>query len=463
MKINKLIVEYKIPIQKITIFFIIVIYKIMENLKEGNYFINENYQKIQKNINLYFNNKLKNKIRIALYTISISKAGIQRSTSLILNNFYKINIFKIYLFTKIKKEDNEFIIPKKVKRKVVKNTNINILIKEIRKNKIDILIYQFPYYNQIIKLSKLKNVTILFYIHQSFLYWIYNDYLSFKFLYKSYQNIKYLISLIPFENDYLFRKWGIRSILMDNFITYEYKFVIPSDLSSKTIIMLGRADDKLKRFELGIKAMNYIIKDIPDSEMIIISEKIGIESLDLLIKNLKLENRINFVGYTEMPEIYFKNVSLHIFPSISECFPMVLCETKIYGIPNILLGINYVSMINGGTIIIYDDSPKTIANEAINILKNKNYRRKLGKEAKKSMKKYNNKSLLKKWIELILSIYNGDIYYKKLIKKEIKMSDNKAINIIKKQIKLLKIRNKKFFNISFHNLLNFNFMENLNL
>ena len=42
-------------------------------------------------------------------------------------------------------------------------------------------------------------------------------------------------------------------------------------------------------------------------------------------------------------------------------------------------------MINGGTIIIYDDSPKTIANEAINILKNKNYRRKLGKEAKKSI------------------------------------------------------------------------------
>ena len=250
---------------------------------------------------------------------------------------------------------------------------------------------------------------------------------------------------------------------MDNFITYEYNLVIQSDLSTKNIIMLGRADDKLKRFELGIEAMNYIIKDIPDSKMIIISEKSGIETLYLLIKNLNLEKRISFIGYTEMPEIHYKNVSLHIFPSISECFPMVLCETKIYGIPNILVGIDYVSMVNGGTIIIYDDSPKSIAKEAILILKNRDYRKKLGKEAKESMKKYNNQLLLKKWIELILSIYNGDIYYKNLIKKDIKISDTKAIDIIKKQLKLLKIRNKKFFNISFSNLLNFTFMEKINL
>ena len=48
-----------------------------------------------------------------------------------------------------------------------------------------------------------------------------------------------MISLIPVENDYLFKKWGINSILMDNPTTFDYDSVIPSDLSSKIIIMIG--------------------------------------------------------------------------------------------------------------------------------------------------------------------------------------------------------------------------------
>ena len=281
-------------------------------------------------------------------------------------------------------------------------------------------------------MNKLKNIKIIFYIHQCFLYWFYKDYTLFKYLYKTYQNLKYIISLVPFENDYLFRKWGIKSILMDNFITYQYNFVIPSDLSSKTILMLGRANDLLKRFDLGIKAMKYIIKEIPKCYMKIISEIKDLDNLNILIKDLNLKKNINFVGYSTLPEIYYKNSSLHIFPSISECFPMVLCETKIYGIPNILLGIDYVTIAKGGTIIIYNDSPMSIAKEAITILKNKEYRKQLGKEAKKSMKKFRNNNLLNKWTKLILSIYNGDSYYKNMLEEEKKITKNEAINIIKK-------------------------------
>ena len=71
-----------------------------------------------------------------------------------------------------------------------------------------------------------------------------------------------------------------------------------------------------------------------------------------------IEGQSYFVGYTSIPEIYFKNSSLNIFPSIAEAFPMVLSETKMYGIPNILVGIDYVSNIKGGSIIIYDDVNK---------------------------------------------------------------------------------------------------------
>ena len=87
---------------------------------------------------------------------------------------------------------------------------------------------------------------IIFYQHLSVFDWIYGDYIIFKTIYTDYINSKYVINIIPFENDYLFKKWGINSILMDNFMTYEFEKIIPSNLVSKQILMIGRGDAKKK-------------------------------------------------------------------------------------------------------------------------------------------------------------------------------------------------------------------------
>lgn len=259
--------------------------------------------------------------------------------------------------------------------------------------------------------------------------------------------------MVPFENDFLFKKWGINSILLNNFITYDYDNIKPSDLSSKTILMIGRASDKRKRFILGIRAMKYISNEIPESEMKIISKKTNIHKLIKLVKKLKLENHVKFLGYTSNPEIYFKNASLNIIPSSTESFSLVLCETKVYGIPNIITGINYVSPAKGGVINIDDDDPKSIAKAAIKILKNENYRKQLGKEARQSMKTFKNSLTAKKWIELIKAVYKGYKYYEKLRKKNKRISEIEALNIIKSQLKLLKKRMVKFKNITIDNLI----------
>lgn len=90
-----------------------------------------------------------------------------------------------------------------------------------------------------------------------------------------------------------------------------------------------------------------------------------------LVDNLNLNNKIQFLGYLSSPEILYKNISLNIFPLISKALPMVLCETKIYGIPSILLGLDYIIVSTGWTAIIYDDSPESLSKEAIKIFNNK--------------------------------------------------------------------------------------------
>lgn len=400
-------------------------------------------------MNIDFNNINKNKIKIGIYSKGLSNGGRAKITSILINFLTEIKKFDVYLYTLLNESKYDYFIPNITKRIIIKNN----LLEKCNQNQIDILIYQMGNITEIKELNKQKKIKVIFYIHSCFLIWFYLDkYYYFKSLYKAYKNSKYVISIVPLENDYLFKKWGIKSILMNNFITYEYYSVIPSDLSSKTILMIGRGGDKIKRFELGIKAMKYIIEKIPDVKLLIISSSSGLDNLKKLINKDNLKKNIQFIGYTQKLEKYFKTASLHLFLSLSESFGMVLAETKIYGIPNILLGLDYVSLSNKGTIIIYDDEPKSIAKEAIKILENYRFRKILGKQARKSMKQFNNRLLKFKWIQLILSVYKGEYYYENFRKKGNKLSVTNSLYLLNNQIKLLKKRLKKYRKINLYKL-----------
>jgi hypothetical protein len=421
--------------------------------------ISYNELNIRKKINFSVNNKInyKNKLRIAIYTYSIKNGGRARATALFLQYLYKVKIFILYLFTSRSKEDNEYIIPEDIKRVIIKND----IIKAIKKNRIDVLIYELDKIKEISFLKSFNDAKVIFYHHSSTFDWIYKNYTIFKEIYQSFLDSKYLVSIVPFESNYLFKKWGIQSILMDNYITYEFKSVIQTDLSSKTIIMLGRANAKKKRFILGIQSMEYIIKEIPDCELKIISNVTGMNKHQYFVENINLQNNIKFIGYISSPDLIFKNARLSFFPSVSEALPMVLFETKIYGIPNILLGLDYIANSKRGSVIIYDDTPESLAKEAIYILKNKRYNKLLSLTARNSIKKYNNELLLVKWLKLILSVYKNDYYYTKFNDK--KINEKEALKLEENQVKLLKIRNQNFLNISFKNYENFTWMKQINL
>ena len=77
------------------------------------------------------------------------------------------------------------------------------------------------------------------------------------------------------------------------------------------------------------------------------------------------------------------------------------------------------------------------------------------------MKRFRNDILLEKWIKIIISIYNGDNYFQELRIKDKKSNKNEFKQIINNQIKLLKMREKKFENITINDIENFTFMENI--
>ena len=243
---------------------------------------------------------------------------------------------------------------------------------------------------------------------------------------------------------------------MDNPLIIGYDSVIPSKLLQKNIIMIGRSDYPIKRYDLGIKAMVNIIKEIPTCEMNIVS--VPNENYTILISSLNLTKNVRFVGYQKNVEIYFKKTSLHILPSLSESYSMVLSESKIFGVPSIICGLDYLALANSGTIIIYDNNPDTIAKEAIKILNDDHYRSKLGIEARQSMKNHTNKRLMKKWTKLIMSVFRGDnSSFKKLCEDEYKISDEERDKILINQFKLFVKRKPEFSGMNFENFVNYSF------
>ena len=177
-----------------------------------------------------------------------------------------------------------------------------------------------------------------------------------------------MISLIPVENDYLFKRSGINSILMHDHTSFEYDAVISYDLLTNNIILMRRDDESVKRFDLWIKEIKRITKEVPNCEMNILSLKI--EKYDKLTLELKLEDNVRFVGFQKNGLIYLKNTSSHILQSLNEYYPTVLIETKIVVIPPILISLDHLALAKGGTVIIYDDNRDIIAKEAIKNLKN---------------------------------------------------------------------------------------------
>lgn len=344
------------------------------------------------------------------------------------------------MITNLKRAEGEYLIPNNTVRLSLAEQNMTLL-EIIKREQIDILIFNSYKKKEIYELTKLNTTKTIFFCHSSIFFWIYRGEINFNYsFYSFYKRAKYVISLIPFENDFLFKKWGINSILMENLNTYEYESVFPSELKGNNIIMAGRGYDKFKRFDLGIKAMVNIIKEIPEALMNIISTPVL--KLAQLISSFKLNDNIKFTGFLKDPSIYYQNSSLHILPSLSESYSLVLAEVKIFGIPSIICGLDFLVLSKGGTVILYDDSPDIIAKESIKILKNYRYRKKLGKEARQSMKKRNNKIIVKKWINLFSAVYNGEQYKDyasdPISQDEIKVILNNQLNLMKKRMPIFR-------------------------
>lgn len=164
----------------------------------------------------------------------------------------------------------------------------------------------------------------------------------------------------------------------------------PKELSIskiKKIAILGRLVP-LKGHKVAIDYIVELNKKI-DASLDIVGDGILLDDLINYAKEKKINEKINFIGYTKTPEYYISNADLIILPSKAEGFGLVLIEAMNQGIPVISFDAPAMNEIiedgiNGYLVI--DSGIDEMVRKTVQILSDKNLYHLISKNALNAIK-----------------------------------------------------------------------------
>ena len=238
-------------------------------------------------------------------------------------------------------------------------------------------------------------------------------------IYRQWNQFDFLDAYVFIGSDdyYFYNKLNFKNhIFIPNCYTFEPSKIGNSNLTYNNIVMLGREGDKIKGATYAVKAMEYIVKEFPDAILNIISPNSKIDFIKELTKDLNLTDNIKFIYYTNDISKYFFNSSIFLFPSLSEAFPMAMNEGKAHGLPVVAFDVPISNPYQGGVIKVDSLDYIALARECIKLLKDYNYRKKMGELAKLSLDMFPNEKTIELWGKLFEALKEGDEKFRDLQK-----------------------------------------------
>ena len=177
-------------------------------------------------------------------------------------------------------------------------------------------------------------------------------------------------------------------------------------LKEMRLISVGRLS-KEKAPEDLVKIFNLLSKKHPDWHLDIIGDGEEREKIELYIKNHKLEEKITLHGFQNKDYIdkYLHKSSLYIMTSLTESFGIVLLEAMSHGIPCVAFssaeGAREIITSGKNGYLIKNRNYSAMIKKIEDIMKKDDVRKQLGKEARKSIKKYTKEVVQEDWYELL--------------------------------------------------------------
>ena len=427
------------------------------NSREGNNNMNNDVEEV---INKFEFNST-HKLKIAFVYSTLYANGIARFISVTANNLIKTEKYDIYIVTN-SKYSKDYWIDSRIKRIIAKN---NTLIRNATKDlNIDFFILQ-NVGGSIVSFYRQLGKKVIGMFHGLYMSAMFHGSIG---PYKNWKSFDYFDAFvfIGYDDYFFYKNLGFKNeIFIPNLYTFDPDKVQSSNLTGHNIVMLGRAADKVKGYYYAVKTMPLIVKEVPDAKLIILSSNSKINFLKDYAKNLSVSKNIIFKQYTENISKVFWKSSVLMYTSLSEAFPLAMVEGKAHGLPVAAFDVACSAPYQKGVLGVDMLDCEALANVTIKLLKDYNYRKKMGEESKKSLNQFSNNETIFLWERLFTSLMEGKSSYRKL-QKEIESKyydEKKARERMEKRFRDLIRLNENFTCHSIINFTDINYVRNVKM
>lgn len=179
-------------------------------------------------------------------------------------------------------------------------------------------------------------------------------------------------------------------------------------IKKKQVLYVGRMNYVDKRVDRLIDIWGMIYKKVPEWELILVGDGSELESLQLRTRKKKIE-RVNFVGYCDRVEEYYRDASVLCLTSSFEGWPLCLTEAQANGVVPIAFdsvsGIHEIlspSGVNG--ILVPPFDMKKYARLLLGLLKESERTQKMRRNVISKSKEYAPEVIGEKWLSLFRSL-----------------------------------------------------------
>ena len=402
------------------------------------------------------------KLKIAFIYVSLYANGIARFISVTANNFFKTGKYEIYVITEYKTA-SDYYLEDGIIRLIAKNRTVT---KNLTQHLgIDFFILQNVMGKGTVDYYKKFGKKVIGMFHGLYMSAMFHGSVG---PYKSWNAFDFFDAyiFIGYDDYFFYKKLGFKNeIFIPNLYTFDPDKIQSSNLTGHNIVMLGRAADQVKGYIWAIRTMPYIVKEVPDAKLIILSSNSNINFLKDTAKNLSVYDNIIFNKYTSNISEVFWNSSVLMYTSLSEAFPLAMVEAKAHGLPVAAFDVACSPPYQKGVIGVDMLDCEGLANETVKLLKDYEYRKRMGKQSKLSLNQFNNEETIKLWEKLFISLMEGESSYRKL-QKEIEdkyYDENKARERMEKRFRDLIRYNKNFTCHSIINFTDINYVKNVQM
>ena len=169
---------------------------------------------------------------------------------------------------------------------------------------------------------------------------------------------------------------------------------------------------KVKGIDTLLNAVPIIRKKILNLCLYIAGSGPEENKLKELVKELNIEENVNFLGYVSEIEkySYYKSADVCVFPSIYEPFGIVLLEAMACGKPVVASNVGGIPFVveEGKTGLLFESgNVEDLADKIMTILKNEELREKMGEAGRERAKEFTWDKIAERTVEVYKEILKG--------------------------------------------------------